>query len=188
MLASSHLLYSNDILERTEMAFCKIEVFCFPSQFFLSVRMIMEKLHCVLPSCCPMNDSCAGFIHQGMENVVIKVPVSLLSHSTEHKVKGRFLSLEHRCKSGILLTWDCWNPDQNLSFGKREQCLEDWMLWQFMDICALLASHGNSDLSNGRSHLLLQNLKSHCAVGRLWALGIKKPQHRGAGGYSYVYK
>lgn len=75
------------------MAFCKIEVFCFPFPFSLSVRMIMEKLHRVLPSGCPMNDSCGGFIYQGMENVVIKVSVSLFSHSREHMVKGGFLGL-----------------------------------------------------------------------------------------------
>lgn len=77
------------------MAFCKIEVFCFPSLFSLLVRMMMEKLHCVLPSCCPTNDSYVEFIHQGMENIVMKAPVSHFSHSTERIVKGGFLGLEH---------------------------------------------------------------------------------------------
>lgn len=85
------------------MAFCKIEVFCFPSPFSLSVIVVLEKLHCVLPSCCHMNDTCVGFVHQDMENVVIKVPVSLFSHLTEHMVEGGFLDLDHWCKSGLLL-------------------------------------------------------------------------------------
>lgn len=120
------------------MAFCKIEVFCFPSPFSLSVRVVMEKFHCVLPSCCHMNGTCVGFVHQGMENVVIKVPVSLFSHLTEHMVEGGFLDLDHWCKSGLLLMWDYWNPDQNYTSAKREEFLQSWMLWQFIDTPELL--------------------------------------------------
>lgn len=78
-----------------KMAFCKIEVFCFPFPFSLSVRVVVEKFHCVLPSCCHMNDTSVGFAHQDMENVVIEVPVSLFSHLTEHMVEGGLLDLDH---------------------------------------------------------------------------------------------
>lgn len=50
----------------------------------------VEKLRCVLPSRCPMNDNWFGFIHQGGVggDVVIKVLLSLFSHSAECVVKG----------------------------------------------------------------------------------------------------
>lgn len=78
------------------MAFCKTEVFYFPSLFSLSIRIIMQKFHCVLLSCYLTNDNFIGFIHQGTEDIVIKkVPVCLFSQSIEHMVKFRFLGLEH---------------------------------------------------------------------------------------------
>lgn len=113
MLASSHLLCSNDVLEWTENGILQNWSFCFPYLFSLSVRMIMEKLHCVLPSCYLMNDNYVVFIHQGTEDVVIKVPVCLFSHSIECMVKCGLLGLDHWCKPGLLLTQGYWNPDLN---------------------------------------------------------------------------
>ena len=157
------------------MAFCKIEVFCFPSPFSLSVRMIVEKLHYVLPSCCPMNDSCVGFIHQGKENVVIKVPVSLFSHSTEHMVKGGFLGLEHWCKSGLLLTIETqmrirslekWNSDYEVECCDSSLIsVSSWLhviilTWAMAEVTSCSKTWRATVLSEGSGLLAWKNLKT----------------------------
>lgn len=118
-----------------------------------------------------MNDSCSGFIHQGMANVVIEVLVSLFPHSTERMGQGGYLGLGRCCNTGLTLTWAIESQIRFRPLGKGNGTYK-------VHCCELPFSHGHPDPGNSRSHLCLQSLEGHRAVGRLWALGLEEPQQR----------
>lgn len=76
-------------------------------------------------------------------NVVIKVLLSLFSHSAERVVKGGYLGLERWCNTGLTLTWDCGKPDQNQAFGKGKGTFKVWC-------CELPLSRGHAAPGSSR--------------------------------------